>query len=116
MPAPMRKPNLEDLCQALKSIDEPSFTVGTAQSPSMSGNINFKQENYEHNSSYLTPFVKQETEDNMSQFTARSTQTPVIVSNWNSSVSQLPKDSDYDTESWTSDADDDELIMPRVSP
>lgn len=115
---PMRKPNLQDLCQALKSIDEPSFAMDPNQSPSMSGNMTFKQEEYEHNSTFFNPNVKQEMTENMTmpQFTVRSTQTPVIVSNRNSLAMHQPTDSDYDSRSCSSDVDDDELIMPRISP
>jgi len=103
MPIPMRKPNLQDLCKALKSMNDASpLTTAT--------NI-IKHEGYEPIVSHANPMVKQEIDG---QFTARSTQTPVIVTH--SSNLEKPGDSDYDTRSCSSDDDHDELIMPRVSP
>jgi len=104
MSSTMRKPNLQDLCQALKSIDEPSFTMG-----STTGKL--KQEEYEPGSYYFSSMVKQEMVENVSQFTARSTQTPVIVSNRN----RIQHASEYDSNSVNGVSDDEELIMPRVS-
>ena len=116
----IRKPNLQDLCMALKSMDDPGIPTTQQQQQQQQyhqqqrppWNSNIKREEYEDQSCYPSPTVKQEREINEMHFPIRSAQTPVIVSNMSHFAAKQRTGNDDSSDS-PSDEDDD-LITPRI--